>query len=260
MRKTGPQKQTERILGFDFFIGYLSEAIERSFEGGLVAVPSAPVLCAAADDPATREALECADILLPDSGLMVALWRILSPKTELRRLSGLRYMNALVRHPRFRAQGGALWVMPSEKSRDVNLRWLNAIGLRTEMEECYLAPTYPKSGPLRDPDLEIFLQDSIKKGNGKRHIIIALGGGVQERLGLGARRRFGKRFCIHCIGGAIGFLTGDQPGVPLWADAFYLGWLVRCLADPRRFMPRYLKAARLVRLLVRHRERPLNLP
>ena len=32
---------------------------------------------------------------------------------------------------------------------------------------------------------------------------------------------------IHCIGAALGFLTGDQVRIPHWADQWILGWLFR---------------------------------
>ena len=32
----------------------------------------------------------------------------------------------------------------------------------------------------------------------------------------------------------------------------YLGWLFRCLSDPRRYMPRYWDARKLLSLMVRY--------
>ena len=57
---------------------------------------------------------------------------------------------------------------------------------------------------------------------------------------------------IHCIGAALAFLTGDQPPIPMWADRFYLGWLLRLLRQPRVFGPRYLSALKLPLLLLRN--------
>jgi UDP-N-acetyl-D-mannosaminuronic acid transferase (WecB/TagA/CpsF family) len=69
-----------------------------------------------------------------------------------------------------------------------------------------------------------------------------------------------KRACdfrpgIHCIGAAIGFLSGNQVGIPPWADKYYLGWLCRCLSEPSKFIPRYWLAIRLVPLMIRYREK-----
>jgi UDP-N-acetyl-D-mannosaminuronic acid transferase (WecB/TagA/CpsF family) len=62
---------------------------------------------------------------------------------------------------------------------------------------------------------------------------------------------------IHCIGAALGFLSGDQVNIPDWADRLFLGWLFRCLSQPAKFFPRYFKALRLLPLLLNNRE---NLP
>ena len=60
---------------------------------------------------------------------------------------------------------------------------------------------------------------------------------------------------IHCIGAAIAFLSGDQVNIPVWGDRFYLGWLLRCLSDPKRYIPRYWDARKLIALMVRYRDR-----
>jgi UDP-N-acetyl-D-mannosaminuronic acid transferase (WecB/TagA/CpsF family) len=44
-------------------------------------------------------------------------------------------------------------------------------------------------------------------------------------------------------------------GIPVWADKLYLGWLFRTMADPKRFGPRYWEARKLLKLMVRYRER-----
>ena len=43
----------------------------------------------------------------------------------------------------------------------------------------------------------------------------------------------------------------------MWADRFYLGWLLRLFRQPRIFGPRYLSAFKLPLLIFRYRE---NLP
>jgi UDP-N-acetyl-D-mannosaminuronic acid transferase (WecB/TagA/CpsF family) len=88
-----------------------------------------------------------------------------------------------------------------------------------------------------------------------QHVVVTIGGGTQERLGLYLKQRLSYRPAIHCIGAAIAFLSGDQVGIPVWADRLYLGWLFRTLADPKRFGPRYWEARKLLKLMVRYRER-----
>ncbi len=94
---------------------------------------------------------------------------------------------------------------------------------------------------------------SNRSGKGApKHIVVTIGGGTQERLGLYLRHELGYSPSIHCVGAAIAFLSGDQVHIPLWADRMYLGWLLRCLSDPRQYLPRYWEARKLFSLMLRH--------
>ncbi len=53
-----------------------------------------------------------------------------------------------------------------------------------------------------------------------KHVVITVGGGTQERLGLYLKRNLDYLPAIHCIGAAIAFLSGDQVHIPEWADRF----------------------------------------
>jgi UDP-N-acetyl-D-mannosaminuronic acid transferase (WecB/TagA/CpsF family) len=87
-----------------------------------------------------------------------------------------------------------------------------------------------------------------------KHIVVCLGGGTQERVGLMLKQVCDFRPSIHCIGAAIGFLTGSQVRIPGWADKFFLGWLFRCMSEPGKFIPRYWKACKLVPMMIHYRE------
>lgn len=233
-------------------------------KGGLVVIPSAPVLVRMVEDAAHRDALLNADMAITDSGFMVLLWKYRTGK-RLIRVSGLEYLRLLLAHlasnPRVPVQkqigsealsrksteGGVVWIMPTVDARDRNVDWLQANGHPVTADDCYLAPVYPPSGALADHGLLEWVK--VRK---PRHVIIALGGGVQERLGWYLRRNAAYPLAIHCVGAAIGFLSGDQVNIPSWADRYFLGWLIRCLAQPARFIPRYLKAVRLIPLLWRY--------
>jgi UDP-N-acetyl-D-mannosaminuronic acid transferase (WecB/TagA/CpsF family) len=89
------------------------------------------------------------------------------------------------------------------------------------------------------------------------HVVLTVGGGVQERLGLYLKRNADMLPAIHCIGAAIAFLSGDQVSIPVWADKFYLGWLFRSISSPGRYIPRYWDARKLFMLMLRYRS---NLP
>jgi len=46
-----------------------------------------------------------------------------------------------------------------------------------------------------------------------------------------------------------------QAKIPVWADRSGLGWLMRCLYEPRKFIPRYISALPLVWMVARYREK-----
>ena len=88
-----------------------------------------------------------------------------------------------------------------------------------------------------------------------RDIVIAMAAGVQEQLGLYLRDYLHcqPRPNIHCVGAALGFLTGDQPPISEWADKHNLGWLPRLLSQPRMLIPRIGIAFALIGMVLKYR-------
>lgn len=240
--------QTHRILGIDFFDGSAKAAIEIMRNGGLVVVPAAPALKDLDRNPDYRDALLNADLVLTDSAFMVLIWNRLQSQ-PIKRLSGLEYLRALLLEPEVRQSGNTLWIMASPISAKRNLAWLEGQGITVPEDNIYMAPIYG-SGSISDPAL-------LERLNRLRpqHVIMTIGGGTQERLGLYLKRNLAYRPAIHCIGAAIAFLSGDQVHIPVWADKFYLGWLLRSLSEPKRYIPRYWGAFKLLPLMLRHRDR-----
>jgi N-acetylglucosaminyldiphosphoundecaprenol N-acetyl-beta-D-mannosaminyltransferase len=247
----GPGTRFRRILGVRFFVGGAREAIDLLHGGGLLVVPAAPALKNLPEDTAYREALLEADVAIADSSLMVMVWNFIQ-RDRIRRLSGLEYLVELLTVPAVKNSGGSFWIMASRESADRNLGWLDARGIRVPAEDVYVAPRYGSG-----IDDEILVQKIRERR--PPHVIVTIGGGTQERLGLYLKRNLQPIPAIHCIGAAIAFLSGDQVRIPLWADRFYLGWIFRCLSEPKRCVPRYWSARKLVSLLVRFRGR-LPLP
>lgn len=240
------QAPNERqILGVNFYVGDVQGAIQRLARGGLLVVPAAPALKDVARNDEYREALTNADVAIADSAFMVLAWNILE-RDSITRISGLKYLRELLRQQDVRKPGGTFWVMPGRESSEKNLVWLRSEGIEVPRECVYEAPMY--GNKIEDANLIAKIQMSQPK-----HIVIAVGGGTQERLGLYLKRNLDYLPAIHCIGAAIAFLSGDQVRIPIWADRLYLGWLFRCLSSPRRFVPRYLSAPQLIPLLWRYR-------
>ncbi len=236
-----------KILGIDFFHGTAREAVDRMRRhGGLVVVPAAPALKDLDTRADYREALISADMALTDSAFMVIIWNRLG-RNKIRRLSGLEYLRELLRHEDVRQPGNTLWVMAGAESARCNTEWLRGEGVFVPDGCVYVAPIYRET--VEDPELLRRLQ-SLKP----RHVIVTIGGGTQERLGLYLRRRLDYTPSIHCIGAAIAFLSGDQVQIPMWADRFYMGWLFRSVSEPKRYLPRYWDARKLFRLMIRYRD------
>lgn len=247
MRETASNSKFRQILGLNFFHGSAAEAVDIMQGGGLLVVPAAPALTNLPSDSGYRTALLNADLVIPDSSFMVLLWNVLQ-RDSIRRLSGLEFMRELIKRPDFRRRGESFWIMASTAGAAKNIAWLQTQGMQLEENDYYVAPVYS----YRIEDRELLDRLRLRR---PRHVVVTLGGGTQERLGLYLKRNLDYAVAVHCTGAAISFLSGDQVHIPPWADKFYLGWLFRCLADPKRYGPRYWKARHLVSIMVQYRDR-----
>jgi UDP-N-acetyl-D-mannosaminuronic acid transferase (WecB/TagA/CpsF family) len=241
-------RKFQRILGINFFIGDLPDLLELCAEGRFIVVPSAPTMADLPTNPAFREAVEKSDLAITDSAFMVLLWKLFTGQT-LHRISGLRLLRSLLASNELRRPGSSHWVMPSKHEMEVNLAWLNQHGCPVTPEQSYVAPFYPK-GPITDPSILSWIE-----ARKPHYIIINIGGGVQERLGFYLKENLSYRPTIICVGAAIAFITGVQANIPEWADAWMLGWLLRCIHEPKRFLPRYWNSLRLITILNKYRDR-----
>ncbi len=237
-----------QILGIRFFAGTAQEAIARICEsGGFLVAPSAPGMVRLCDDERYRRAMLAADLAIPDSGLMVLVWRLLR-REKIGRVSGLKYLRQLLATWKGEGTPEIFWVLPGESAREKLLDWSRREPFAVKIDNCYLAPRYGRE--IEDRHLLALLEQRRPA-----HVLVAIGSGPQEKLAHYIIERLGYRPAVHCIGAALGFITGDQIAIPDWADRFYLGWLVRFLAQPRLFAPRVLMALKLPALIFKYRER-----
>lgn len=227
----------------------IKEAVKKALNGGLILAPSGPGLAALDLDLFYRDALNNSEINLADSGLAILLMRFLG-LGKLPRTSGLGFLQSLLNEPELKKAKASFWIMPNQASLCKNMSWLAKQNIHVPDHYCYLAPVYPRKGCIEDSLLLSTLE--IKR---PRFIFVCVGSGPQEKLGFWLKQNLSYSPSIICIGAAIGFLSGDQVKIPLWADRLCLGWLIRCLNNPTRFIPRYLKAFRLVYLAFRYRDK-----
>ncbi len=243
-------KQWVQVLGIGFRNTSPEQLLNEALQGGLVVVPSGPGL---AQDLLRshpyRQALKAADLVVPDSGAMVLGWYIFG-REKLRRVSGLKLLQHLLQRSDL-IYSEFFWVHPSPGQKQVNDVWLRKNGLPVDRMTDYCAPNY--SGRKSPGDEKLF-QTMARKP--PRVVVLCLGGGVQEPLGLWLKNRFKEEAipcpAIFCTGAAIAFLSGNQARIPRWADRCYLGWLFRCISSPSSFIPRYARSLKLFLLIARY--------
>jgi len=243
---------TCQILGIEFFNGDVDEALQLMIQrGGYLIAPSGTCFARLREDERYRCAVLAADLAIADSGLMVVLWRAFQ-RENLQRISGLKYLKHLLSKLKGEESRDVFWILPTEDARLRLFDWARREPFPITNDNCYVAPRYESE--ITDPSLVALIE--------RRHpaqVIIAIGSGAQEKLGHYLRENLSYRPAIHCIGAALGFLTGDQIAIPDWADRFFLGWLFRLFAQPRRFVPRLIRGFELPWLIWKYGENLLPL-
>lgn len=245
---TTRQSKQVRILGIDFFNGSVQQAVEEiSKRGGYLVAPSGPGLATLPRDARYAEALTQSDVAIADSRYMALLW-LLFQRQKIKRISGLTFLKAFLLMSDLKTSGSLFLVDPSAGEAEANRRFLASIGIPLDPGFSYVAPIY--SGSVEDGTL-------LKKLNHSRprYVLLNIAGGIQERLARYLVEHLAYRPAVICTGAAIAFLSGEQASIPGWADHVGLGWLWRCLDEPRKFVPRFLSAFPLFMLMLRYGSR-----
>lgn len=231
---------SEKILGIPFFTGSVEDAVEEALRGALVVAPSGPNLANELRRVSEyKAAVQGADVALTDSAVMVAVFRLATGK-RVPRTSGLKFLEHLLVRSELKEPGAVFWVMPTEAEGEAIAKWLRSEGFQVGPENVYVAPFY-KGYPIEDEVLLGRLRKAMP-----RVVFLNLAGGKQEVLGAWLRERLEPKAGIVCTGAAIAFLAGTQANIPVWADRSGLGWLMRCIYEPRKFIPRYWSALPLI--------------
>ncbi len=231
------------ILGIQFYKGKVKGVFDYLNEkGGLLTVPAAPALVTIKEDKAYYESLLKSDIVIPDSGYMVLIWNIFF-KNKINKISGLEFINYFLSQSTKINQGTLFLINPSDIDGQINTQFLNNHKIKIEEAYNYSAPFYKKN------IIDLHLLEELENKKPK-WIIINIGGGTQEKLGLYLIENLTFKPAILCTGAALAFKTGRQVKVPKLIDQIYLGWLYRCISNPKIFIPRYLKGFKLIKLIL----------
>lgn len=234
---------TVQILGIQFFKGKVNEVFEiLKKNGGLITVPAAPALVTISKDSHYYESLLESDVVIPDSGYMVLIWNTFFKK-KINKISGLEFINYFVDNIRQFHKDKFFLVNPSDLDGTINKDFLNDKGLQISDEDIYTAPFY--KGNVNDT----VLLEQIEKQK-PQWVFINIGGGTQEKLGLYLKNNLSYQPAILCTGAALAFKTGRQVNMPSWVDYIYMGWLLRCISNPKVFVPRYLSGFKLLRMIL----------
>lgn len=251
MSKIFKPLSTVKILGISFIKGKVSDAfLFLKDKGGLMTVPAAPALVTISNDNAYYQSLLKSNLVIPDSGYMILIWNMIS-SNKLYKISGLEFIDYFVNESKTINQSKLLLVNPSQEDGQINLKYLVSKGFNEEIIYNFTAPFYGDN--VVDQDLIELCEKTQPKW-----IMINIGGGTQEKLGLFLKENLSYKPAIMCTGAAISFKTGRQVKMPLWVDRIYLGWLSRCISNPKVFIPRYLKGFKLLKLILRYRSNSIN--
>ena len=239
---------SRQILGIQFFNGDVDDAVASMFQrGGFLVAPSGTCFARLREDVTYRRAVLAADLAIADSGLMIVLWRLLQ-RENVQRISGFKYLKHLLRNLKDAGNRDVFWILPTKSAQQKVLDWSRREFFSINRENSYVAPRY--GSEVEDRDLLALIEQ-----HRAADVIIAIGSGAQEKLGYYLRENLSYRPAIHCIGAALGFITGEQTTIPNWADRLYLGWLWRLVAQPRIFIPRLSRALELPRLIWKYGEK-----
>ncbi len=239
---------SRQILGIQFFNGNVEEAVGLMLQrGGLLVAPSGTCFARLREDKIYRRAVIAADLAIADSGLMVFLWRLLR-RQKVERISGYKYLKHLLGRLKDEGKRDVFWILATKHGQRSLFDWSRREGFSVAEKNCYVAPWY--GSEVDDRDLLALIEQ-----HRPHDVIVAIGSGAQEKLGYFMRENLSYRPAIHCIGAALGFITGDQISIPDWADRFYLGWFWRLVAQPRIFIPRLSRAVELPWLIWKYGEK-----
>jgi len=221
----------------NFFSGNFLEIKKQFDKGGVLVAPAASALAEIYNKKNYYKALKSSDIAILDSGFFCILIRLFKSYKVIK-LSGFLFLRRFLLQ--YKNNKKLLLINPSIKENKINSQYLHSIGIRNF--KTYTSPEYKK---IEDKKL-------LKKINKFKphYIMINLGGGVQEILGIYIKKNIKFKSSIMCTGAAIAFLTGEQAPINKYVDRAYLGWLVRFLWNPKKYYKRTLKSFSLIKLFI----------
>ena len=216
---------------------------------GLFVFPSGPTLATIEKSNKYHNSLQRADFVFFDSGFFVILLKIFKD-IRVYKFSGFRFLFLFFEYIKKNKKKKIFCIDPNINFSKSNKRYIKKLGVKKVYN--YLAPKYNLKN-LSDKNLV----NKINKFN-PDYLIINIGGGTQEILGLYLKKNLKIKTTILCTGAAISFLTRDQAPINNFIDKYYLGWLIRLIFNPFLFFKKYILGLRLVPMVIFSKIKVIN--
>ena len=224
----------------NFDIKDFKKIIEKK---GLFLFPSGPGLSTIEKEMPYLRALKNADYNFFDSGYFVLLLKYFK-KIDVNKFSGYLFIKLFLDYIKKNNNKKLFLVDPNIRLSVSNTKLFNKLGVSKKNINNYIAPHYD-SKSISDKRLL-----NIVKNIKPDYILLNIGGGTQEILGLYLKDNINFKCTIMCTGAAISFFTGDQAPINVFFDKIYLGWLIRIIFNPSVFLPRYIKTLKLINIVL----------
>ncbi len=213
---------------------------------GLYLFPSAPGISSIDSAKKYYNSLKKADLVFFDSSFFVILLKIFK-NINVERFSGYKFLKYFFIYLKKNNNSSIFLIEPSKNISVSNKKYILNLGIKKKNFNNYIAPIY-NSSEIND---QILIKNLKKKK--PNIILINIGGGVQEVLGLYLKKNLHHNCKILCTGAAISFFTGQQAPINDFIDKFYLGWLIRIIYNPKMFYKRYFYSLKLVKIVMFNR-------
>ena len=216
---------------------------------GLFVFPAGPGLASIQKSNEYYQSIQKADLVFFDSGFFVLLLKIFK-NVRVKKFSGYKFLGLFFDYLKLNKNKSIFSIDPNFEFSKSNKSFLKNLGLKKIYN--YIAPKY-NSSELADKKL-LSLINKVKPN----FILINIGGGTQEVLGLYLKKKLKFKPTILCTGAAISFFTKDQAPINNFIDKYYLGWLLRLIFNPLIFFKRYIFGLKLIPMVIFNKVKILN--
>ena len=208
---------------------------------GLFVFPAGPALATIEKSNEYYKSLQKADFVFFDSGFFVLILRVFK-NINVQKFSGFKFLGMFFAYLKKNKRKKIFCIDPNINFSKSNYKYIKNLGINNLYN--YRAPRYNLKS-LSD----LNLLKNIKKFK-PDYIIVNIGGGVQEVLGLYIKKNLKVKTSILCTGAAISFFTKDQAPINTFIDEVYLGWFVRLMFNPIVFFCRLTYGLKLIPMVI----------